>query len=208
MARCLQHNNAHLMAAIDVETTGLDPNMHEIWNLAIIPLDADFQPLKGDGIFPFEVLIRPEDPALIDWNIPVFKRNRTRIAQAINEGYDRFAAIDLFENWYAKLRIPETKRIMPLGQNYQFDKSFISMWLGGQDMYEPYFHYHYRDTMIAAHYINDRLAFRGESVAFPKQNLEYLCSTLHIENEAPHTAIGDAMATARVYREMMNIFLR
>jgi hypothetical protein len=43
----LVHLNGHLLAAIDLETTGTRPGYHEIIQIACVPLDSDIKPLAG-----------------------------------------------------------------------------------------------------------------------------------------------------------------
>ena len=39
----LVHLNGNLMAAVDLETTGTQPGYHEIIQIAVVPLDSEFQ---------------------------------------------------------------------------------------------------------------------------------------------------------------------
>ena len=49
-----------IIAAIDIETTGLDPLYHDIIEIAILPLDGEFEP-RAD-ILPFVARIRARRP--------------------------------------------------------------------------------------------------------------------------------------------------
>jgi len=200
----MQHLNGKMMCVIDTETTGLDPRYNEIWQICILPLDANLLPDKTK--MPFYILMKPEHPEYIDWDVNVMKKNKTKIMDAMHRGHDKIAAEEMLLRWIEGLKLPVTKfgtpcKLEPLGQNYGFDKEFISQWLG-VDVYQEFFDYHYRDSMIAALFLNDRASFHAEKVPYSKVNLNWLCNKLGVLNEDAHDALADCVATAAVYREM------
>ena len=93
----MQHLNGKMMCAIDTETTGLDPRYNEIWQICILPLTDDLKPDKRH--LPFYILIKPEHPNYIDWNVPVFKKNRAKIMEALQRGIEQETAVDLLIQW-------------------------------------------------------------------------------------------------------------
>lgn len=202
-SKSMQHWNGDQVCVIDTETTGLMASFHEMIQIAILPLDADLMPRKD--VIPFYIEIRPDHPERASKK--AMEINKLTFAKIAQRGFDREKAKDMLREWIEKLGLPVTtygtpKRIIPLGQNYGFDKGFLMHWLG-IDMYDEFFHYHYRDTMIAAGYLNDRAAMHGNPVPFSKINLQYLCSTLKIPRERSHDALEDCVATAQVYRRML-----
>ncbi len=205
MANSMQHWNGNQVCAIDTETTGLDPLYDEILQLAIIPLDSNFEVRKD--VMPLEIFMKPEYPERI--KPEAMQVNRLDLDKIMTTGFDKETAIHLLEEWYKKLGLPCTKygrpkKVIPLGQNYAFDKGFIQQWLG-VDLYNDFFDYHYNDTMITANYINNRAAMRGEPVPFSKVNLQYLASTLKIKTDRLHDALQDAHTCAKVYKAMMRM---
>lgn len=199
----MQHWNNKLMCVMDTETTGLDPNFHEMVQICIIALDSNFDPMKG--VVPFYINIKPEYPERVDPK--AIEINKLDMAKIINTGFDRHKAIDMLRAWIEKLKIKCNKygnvnKIMPLGQNYSFDKAFIQAWLGPDD-YNELFDYHYRDTMHAALFMNDRAGMRAEKIQFPKVNLQYLATTLGISTPGQaHDAMADCLKTAEVYKRL------
>jgi DNA polymerase III epsilon subunit-like protein len=189
------------MCVIDTETTGLDPMIHEIIQVCVLPLDSNLQPIKD--ILPFNVLLRPEKPHLA--NSQAMKIHGISIEQLNKIGIDKFKALDMFDEWWDKLNLPVYKKIAPLGQNWPFDAAFLKQWMGNES-FNQYFHYHFRDTCSTALFLNDYAAFHAEAVPFPKVNLKYLCSQLKIENLRAHSAVSDCVATAEVYRQMVMKF--
>lgn len=203
MARSMQHWNGHLLCAIDTETSGLDPFWHEILQICILPLDSNIEPLQDH--LPFYINLIPEHPERVSQE--ALNKNGLDMAELTLKGIDKVKAIDLFEDWIKQLKLPTTKygtpkQLMPLGHNYSFDRAFIISWLGN-DLYNQYFNYHHHDTMIAAHYLNDRAAFHAEKVPFSKTNLQWLCTTLNIKSERAHTALSDCVSTAQVYKKLL-----
>jgi DNA polymerase III epsilon subunit-like protein len=203
MGKSMQHWNGRQLCAIDTETTGLDPFWHEIVQICILPLDSNILPRKD--VAPFYINLIPENPERLEKE--AFKKNKLKIDDLVNKGFDRIAAIDMLGDWIAKLGLPVTaygtpKTIIPLGHNYGFDRVFMIKWLGN-DLYDTYFHYHFRDTMIAANYINDAAATHAEDVPFSKVGLQWLCNKLDVQSEKAHDALSDCLSTANVYRSLL-----
>lgn len=205
----MKHLNGDLLCAIDVETTGLDPDKHEMWEIAVVPLDSQLRPRQD--ILPFHAMIRTgrcylnEEKVLVgEFDPAAIRMNKEPFMLALREGLDGDEVIDHFERWFDALRLAHGKRIVPLGQNYAFDKSFIIKWMGPKH-YEHFFHYHYRDTMHVALFLNDVAFMNGEPAPLPKVSLKYLCSQLKIKNECAHRAITDAATEAEVYKRLINL---
>jgi DNA polymerase III epsilon subunit-like protein len=196
MAKSLIHLNGNLLVAVDVETTGLIPRLHEIWQVAVLPLDSTIKPLKG--VIPFNLILKPNRPEDADPDsIP-----RKKLVDACLTGIDQDIAADMLYTWFEKLKLAFEKRLCPLACNWVYDRSFLMEWLG-HTQFSAIFHPWYRDVMCAAQYANDRADHHVEQVPYPKASLKYLCSTLKVVNESPHDALSDCVATAEVYRTML-----
>lgn len=197
------HWNGHQMCVIDTETTGLEPGWHEIIQICILPLNSDLKPRKD--IMPFYIEIKPNHPERA--SPEAMKVNRLDFAILAQRGHDSEKAKDLLTEWVDKLDLPFTKygnrkKILPLGQNYAFDRSFIMEWLS-PEVYNELFHYEYRDTKISACYLNDRAGMHAEKVPFSKTRLSWLASQLDVEVERAHDALSDCQTTASIYRKML-----
>ncbi len=206
MPYSMVHWNGNQLAAMDVETTGLRPGWHEIWQIAILPLDSNIEPRRD--VLPFNIQMKPESPERIDWTSDVMKGNKDRIHNAFRHGFCQEKGKDLLREWVDKLGLPLNKggvyrcKLIPLGQHFTFDKPHIMEWLGYEE-YNELFHFHHRDTMQAALYLNDRAGMHCENVPFPKVGLSYLCSQLKLEHGQAHDALYDCVATASVYKELI-----
>jgi DNA polymerase III epsilon subunit-like protein len=200
--------NGNLIASLDVETTGFVAGFHDIIQVAVVVLGSDLRPDKR--VMPFYVNLKPKRPENIDEQAMVV--TRMTYAQMMQQAVDPFDAADYFEDFVSKLRemhlLPEDKKIIPLGHNLFFDIPFLRDWLGNMT-YDGLFHPWVRDTLVVAQFLNDEYIRKSEAmsmdwkVPFPKANLAYLCSCLKIKNTKAHDALGDAIATAEVYRRMV-----
>ena len=197
------HWNGNQMCAVDTETTGLDAHWNEIIQICILPLTSNLEPRKD--VLPFCIDMKIDCIERIDPE--AMKVNKLDLATIQLRGFDKEKAKDLLREWIVKLNLPITKagtpcKIMPLGQNYAFDRDFIIRWLG-IEMYNELFDYHYSDTMTTANYLNDRAAMHGENTPFKKVNLSSLATFYKIDHENKHNALSDCVCCAAVYRKML-----
>jgi DNA polymerase III epsilon subunit-like protein len=198
MAKNLLHNNGHIMAVIDVETTGLTPRHNDIVQVCVLPIDGDFKPLAD--VNPFYAEMKPKRPLNIDWR--GMTTSKAVMMDILKKAPAPSKMADLFGEWYKKLPLPHNKCLMPLAHNWPFDSAFVEDWLGRKH-YEHFFHPYYRDLMCAALLQNDVASYHLQQYPYPKMNLGYLCNLLGIENMKAHDALGDCMATAACYRELL-----
>lgn len=196
----LVHLNGKLMAAIDFETTGLVAGWNEIIQIAVLPLDANLQP--NPDLRPFYHNISPKFPERQGeggaGNVHGLNLNDLMLNAPSSE-----KVADLLVDWWERLDLPATKCLVPLAHNWAFESSFGKAWLG-DDLFNQIFHSHARDGMLLAGSMNDRAAFAGEPVPFPRVGLLALCKQLGVVNENPHDALSDSIAEAKVYRGLLH----
>lgn len=198
MSVSMRHLNGNLLAAVDVETTGLIPGHHEIHQVAILPLDSNIKPNKD--VLPFYMDMKIIYPDHIDPN--AIKMNKTEFARRQQRSIEPFTCADMLDEWFDRLKLPIYKRICPLAQNWPFDRAFLLEWLSSAS-FEHTFSPLYRDTMVAAAFHSDICDFRSDKIKFVQYNLQYLCTKMNVKNEKPHDALQDCIATAEVYRRML-----
>jgi DNA polymerase III epsilon subunit-like protein len=198
MALQMAHNNGHVVAVIDTETTGLRARWNDIVQVCVLPVDSDFQPLRG--VVPFYAEMKPKRPKNIDFKGMTV--NRLTLDDIMKRAPDAAKMADLFTEWYRNLPLPHGKCLMPLAHNWPFDRGFLEDWLGPAHM-EHFFHPYYRDLMMLALGQNDIAAYHLQNYPYPKLNLNYLCNVLGVENMKAHDALGDCLATAACYRELL-----
>lgn len=197
----LYHANGNLLCAVDVETTGLNPSRNAIIEICVLPLLPDYTINKK--LMPFDTLMKPSDGKEIDPD--AMRVNKIDLPQLLLYGLDSDKVADLFLEWFEKLNLGPNKRIIPLAQNYPFDRSFIIEWLGVKT-YELIFDRSFRDTMCCANFLNDVADMKNQPCPYPKQSLSVLAGKYKITNPSPHRAIGDCVTTAAVYKEMLKEF--
>lgn len=190
------HLNGNILCAIDCETTGLDSYKHDIWQFCCMPLDFNLKSIDT----PFEILLKPRNVENRDSNA-ISKKNFNR---ALLNGMDYEVAASLFIEWVERLNLGFKKRLTPLAHNWPFDRSFIIEWLG-QETFDFYMDGRYRDTMVAAAFINDVCDHNADRVPMPKVNLRAVCKTLGVEwdDGSAHDAVYDSCKTAEAYRKLI-----
>jgi DNA polymerase III epsilon subunit-like protein len=190
--------HGHLLASVDVETTGVVSGYHEIVQIAVVPLDDDLRPF--DQVAPFYTNVRPDHPERIDegsWQI-----HGLSLDDLTDSAPSQGRAADLFMEWFEALKLPAGRKLVPLAHNWTFEYGFLKAWLG-QKTLEHIFHFHPRDAMVYALAIGDRMALAGRAAPFESVSLSGLCRAFNVNNPKPHDALHDALAEAEVYRAML-----
>jgi DNA polymerase III epsilon subunit-like protein len=196
----LPHLYGHVLAAIDFETTGLRPGYNEIIQIAVVPLGSDFTP--HPDMRPFYTLIAPDAPERA--SATCRQKHGINVEGLVGNAPTADKVRDLLTEWFTDLDLPIDKKLVPLAHNWAFEAMFLMHWLGPQ-LKDHIFHACARDTMLMATSINDRAAYIGEEPPFNRVNLGHLCEKLNVTNENPHDALADCLATALVYRELLQL---
>lgn len=189
--------NGNLMCAVDVETTGLSVEQHEVWQVCVLPLDAMLEPNKN--FMPFYTDMKPEridniDPKAISLGIKDLGNLLTRARPT-----DMVA--DDFVTWFEKLNLAPGKKLVPLAHNFPFDRAFLRKWLG-ESLYDSIFHYHYRDTMNIGSFLNDRMDSACRELPYTRLGLKNMCKVHDVQLTNAHDAMADCMATAELYAKL------
>jgi len=197
----LVHLNGNLLAAIDLETTGLKAGYHEPIQIAVVPLNSDIRPLEG--VRPFYTTIRPEYP---ERQGAAGYVHGLKMEDLILHSPDAGKVQDLLVEWWENLDLPFGKTLIPLAHNWAFESKFLQAWMG-VELSSALFHGHARDAMLFALSMNDKSAFLGVPPPFPKVGLGSICKHFNIINPGPHDALCDAIAEAECYRAMLTMEL-
>lgn len=197
----MQHLNSNVLCGIKTELTGPDPLMHELIEVAIVPLD---HMLGLHSTFPlFNMRMRPQVLNPSD-DFKGCRLSRNEIAEACLRGIDRDKVADLLFNWFQDMDLPPKKRIIPLTWNFPAERQILINWLG-YDLYAEIFTEDHRDLLAAAHFLNDRHCCRGEPVVFAKQNLTWLAKICNVEQLEKGTATSDAYLMAETYKRLLQL---
>lgn len=173
------------LAFVDLETTGLDPFRHEIFEIGIV-LAEQIPGAPGHPalrkISEHELLLRPRHLETADPKALEVSKYRVR---------DWAGALDQKEGIASLAAL--MKGAVFIAQNVAFDWSFLQK--AGNEYgvdFEPVVHYHKLDLasmVFATHYREPRLQ---------KYSLREMCEYFGVTNAASHTALADARAAFEV----------
>jgi DNA polymerase III epsilon subunit-like protein len=179
----------HNLAFIDTETTGTNPQYHEIIELAVII--ARQVPREGRGP-KLEIIEECE------WKIKMQRPERAEEQALRVNGYnevDWMFAVDRKKAMeeFAK----KTQSCSFVSHNLVFDYQFL-MQAFEETGVENRMHYAKIDTISLAF---GRLYDAPQADKF---SLRALCDLLKVENAKAHTALADTRALVEVYKKIMN----
>jgi len=190
--------------AVDFETGGLVAGFHPALSVAIVPLGDDFMPDESIEPFISDIgvdIIERVDPGAL-------KVNGKTLDQVRAAG-DRKDSVRAFFAW-AK----EVGKFAPLAQNWTFDKGFFQYWIDPEfksqsvkpnGIISDYLDYRARDLARVVCFAMDRAKAKGAPCQFKGMSLGKISEALGVVNRAPHTAYGDACATAECYAKLVSM---
>ncbi|HEY4715259.1 MAG TPA: 3'-5' exonuclease [Candidatus Paceibacterota bacterium] len=180
----------HKLAFIDIETTGLDTEKHEIIQIGCVLVN---QIWPKDGKPTFEILdelelkIKPERISLAD-----------KVALKIN-GYNEAAWAEALNiNDAMKIFSQKTADTIMVAHNVAFDFCFLAKAFSVTGV-ENKMHYHKLDTISIA------FAKLHLKEGVDRFSLQFLCDYFKIENKNAHTALSDCRATLELYQKLMSL---
>ncbi len=180
---------SNLFAFLDTETTGLDPEKHEIIEIGCVLVQL--KNTNGENVFEvieeFEYKVKPEKIEIAD---PVALR-----VNGYNEA-DWIFALKLSE--VMKIVSKKTKNAILVGHNVAFDYAFLQNAFAKTGE-ENLMHYHKLDTISMAF---AKLCMEGEIGGY---SLHKLTEKFGIVNTNAHTALADARATFELFKKLVSM---
>ncbi len=173
--------------ALDIETTGLDIQKHEIIEIGCIlfSYNEKKQSFKIDDECVFK--IKPE--RIADANKTSLKINK------YNE-FDWQDAIPLKKGLQKVMK--KVKGRVMVAHNASFDYHFLDLACKAEQV-DNTLHYHILDTLSMAY-------VRLQGTDATQLSLRFLCDYFSIENKKAHTALADAKATYELFVKLMGSF--
>lgn len=176
---------------IDTETGGMNPNKHSLLSVAMViwnntKIVDSTELLINDG----QLIVTDEALAINKINIEEHKKSAISPSQAIEK---------IFQ--FITKHFPQQKEITIAGHNVHFDVSFLkNLFTQNKKDFNNFFSHRIIDTSSILHYlylaghIKQRAISSDEAFALFK-----------IEVEGRHTALGDAVATAKLFNKLLYI---
>lgn len=178
-----------ILAFLDTETTGLNPEKHEVIQVGVVL--ARQTPRQGRG--PSLEIIEEIDLKIKPQRIEDAEEEALRI-NGYDEGEWMFAP-DLKPA--AELLAKKLQGAIMVAHNISFDAPFVEKMFERAGVENTMKRYKLDTISIAfARFYN-----REEDI---KYSLGYLCDMFGIKNENAHTALADAKALYQVYKKMMD----
>lgn len=178
------------LAFIDTESTGLEPDKHELIEIGLVLVEQSLSPDKKiilKVLEEFEVKIKPLHIELSD---PVsLGVNHYREENWVS-GVDLRSAMQTFAD--------KTVDAIMVGHNVAHDFAFLKHAFFTTGV-ENKMHYHKLDTISIA------FAKLYGHTEVEKFSLRALCEYLGVENKNSHTALSDARATFEVFKKLMKV---
>lgn len=181
--RLYHHTRCRPLGFVDVETTGIDPHVHALIEVAVLRVDADTLAVLDR----FESKVRPPEDARVEPE-----------AARIN-GYSRKAWADA----------PGAAEVLPkvanalwgciiAGHNPAFDWAFLTAAFRRLTLPPPEVDYHLVDTASLAW----PLLRKGRIHSL---SLKDLCAYFKVPNDGAHRAMADVERTFAVYRHLLEV---
>lgn len=177
----------HNLAFIDVETTGLNSDLHEIIELGVvlvrqIPEDGKGPVLEVMGEYEYKII--PErlfnaDPESLKIN--GYSPEKWADAKPLKEVMEDF--------------VKRTQGASFVAHNIVMDVAFVNRAFERSGV-KNLMHYHKIDTISLA------FAKLYHNPKVEKFSLRFLCEYFGIKNENAHTALSDARATFELYKRL------
>ena len=196
----LPQMNGNLVCAVDIETTGADPDKHEIIQVAFAPLNTNYEMLEG--VRPFYMDVAPLTPETAD---PAATRvHGLSLDDLVASAPHPDRVLEKFYTWFENLELAFDRKLIMLAHNHSFEVKFLSKFFG-PDYFNKAFNACTRDSMGAAIAVNDHAVFHGRRPPFERVSLPWLCEHFGISNPKAHDALADATAGALVYRNILQM---
>lgn len=176
--------------ALDIETTGLDPAVHEVIEVGCVLFSFDAKKKIFKIEDSFDIKIKPEH---IERANPISLK-----VNGYKEGLWTEAVTT--KNGLKKISQKIKGRVM-VGHNAGFDYSFLNHAFKTHGVTNT-LHYHVLDTLSMAY------VTLHDNVDATRLSLQYLCDFYGIENKKAHTALADAQATYELFVKLFNTMTR
>ncbi len=176
---------------IDTETGGLDPNKHSLLSLAMVVWE-DMKIIDSQELLINDGKLSVTEEALSINKIDIEKHKQSAISpsQAIEK-------IFLFISRH----FPQQRKITIAGHNVHFDIGFLKLLFSqNKKDFSEFFSHRIIDTSSILHYL-----YLAGHIKHRAISSDEAFELFEIKVEGRHTALGDAMATAKLFTKLLNL---
>jgi DNA polymerase III subunit epsilon len=175
---------------IDTETGGLDPNKHSLLSLGMVVWEdnkiVDSQELLiNDG----QLSVTKEALSINKINIEEHKKIAIPSAQAI----EKIIA-------FISKHFPDQRKITIAGHNVHFDVNFLKLFFSrNKKDFSKYFSHRIIDTSSILYYL-----YLAGQIAQKAISSDAAFELFEVKVDGRHTALGDAIATAKLFTKLLH----
>jgi DNA polymerase III subunit epsilon len=184
-------NTGSRLLFIDTETGGMDPEKHSLLSVAMVVWE------NMEIIDPQEFLINDGILAVTDEALAI---NRIDLEKHKKSAISPSQAVEKILLFTGK-HFPTQEKITLAGHNVQFDLGFLKILFSRNEKdFNRYFSHRIIDTSSILHYLYLTGQIKQRAIS-SEEAFEFF----EIKVEGRHTALGDAMATARLFNKLLNL---
>jgi DNA polymerase III subunit epsilon len=176
---------------IDTETGGLDPGKHSLLSLALV-IWEDMEIIDSKEILINDGILSVTDEALSINRIDIQKHKQSAVSSS--------QAMDEILSFIGKY-FPGQGKITLAGHNVHFDANFLRSFFSANNKDSgKFFSHRIIDTSSILHYLYIAGKIKQRAISSDEA-----FELFDIKVEGRHTALGDAIATARLFTRLLDL---
>ena len=179
------------MLFIDTETGGLDPDKHSLLSLAMV-IWEDMEIIDSQEILINDGILSVTEEALSVNRIDLEKHKQSAVSSSL--------AMDKILLFIGKY-FPRQTKITLAGHNVHFDAAFLrSFFSANNKNFSEFFSHRIIDTSSILHYL-----YLAGHIKHRAISSDEAFQLFDIKVEGRHTALGDAIATAKLFTRLLDL---
>lgn len=176
---------------IDTETGGLEPNKHSLLSLGMVVWE-DSEIIDSQEILINDGKLIVTEEALSINLIDIDKHKQSAVSPS--------EAIEKIQSFISK-HFPDQRKITLAGHNVHFDINFLKIFFSvNKDDFNNYFSHRIIDTSSILYYIYLAGHIKHRAISSDEA---FELFEIHVEGR--HTALGDALATAKLFTKLLKL---
>jgi len=174
---------------IDTETGGLDPDKHSLLSIAMVVWE-DMEIIDSQEILINDGILSVTEEALSINRIDIEKHKQSAISSS--QAMDKILL-------FIGIHFPQQRKITLAGHNVHFDSDFLKCFFSANNKnFSDFFSHRIIDTSSILYYL-----FMAGRIKHRAISSDEAFDLFDIKVEGRHTAIGDAIATAKLFTRLL-----